>query len=204
MCSSDLVTLSRIYHDILKDRLYTFGAKSFERLSSQTAIDIINDILLRVASPILTFTCDEAFSFKKGAEFVEDSIHLQEYPDYAALLDGGGVSAKIDRILRLRDSVNEELEKLRQNRVIGKSLEAEVEVMVAAGSEDAAILREFEPKLAEIFIVSAARVVEGGFETTSVQAAKAEGVRCVRCWRIVKNVDSDGICPRCAEAVNSK
>ena len=198
------VTLSRIYHDILKDRLYTFGAKSFERLSSQTAIDIINDILLRVASPILTFTCDEAFSFKKGAEFVEDSIHLQEYPDYAALLDGGGVSAKIDRILRLRDSVNEELEKLRQNRVIGKSLEAEVEVMVAAGSEDAAILREFEPKLAEIFIVSAARVVEGGFETTSVQAAKAEGVRCVRCWRIVKNVDSDGICPRCAEAVNSK
>lgn len=198
------VTLSRIYHDILKDRLYTFGAKSFERLSSQTAIDIINDILLRVASPILTFTCDEAFSFKRGAEFVEDSIHLQSYPDYRALLEDGGVSAKIDRILRLRDLVNEELEKLRQNRVIGKSLEAEVEVMVAAGGEDAKILREFEDKLAEIFIVSGARVVEGSFETPSVQAFKAEGVRCVRCWRIVKSVDADGICPRCADAVNSK
>jgi len=43
------VTLSRIYHDILKDRLYTCAADSFERRSSQTAIDIVNDILLKVA-----------------------------------------------------------------------------------------------------------------------------------------------------------
>ena len=198
------VTLSRIYHDILKDRLYTFGTKSFERRSSQTAMDIISDILLRVASPILTFTCDEAYSFKNGNEYIQDSIHLQDFPSYESLLDSTGVVAKIDRILQLRDSVNEELEKLRQNKVIGKSLEAEVEVMVGEGSEDLSILREFEKSLAEIFIVSDVKIIEGKFETSSVQARKADGVRCVRCWRIVKNVNDDGICSRCDDAISNK
>ncbi|MBO5254512.1 MAG: class I tRNA ligase family protein, partial [Opitutales bacterium] len=198
------VTLSRIYHDILKDRLYTFGSNSFERRSSQTAMDIISDILIKVASPILTFTCDEAFSFKNGDEYIEDSIHLQDFPLYETLLDSTGVVEKIDRILQLRDFVNEELEKLRQNKVIGKSLEAEVEVMVREGGEDAKILREFEKSLAEIFIVSDVRIVEGKFETTSVQAHKAEGVRCVRCWRIVKNVNDSGICERCEGAISNK
>ena len=195
------VTLSRVYHDILKDRLYTFGAKSFHRRSSQTAIDIISDILLKVAAPILTFTCDEAYSFKHGAEFVQDSIHLQDYPDVTPLLVCAPTAAKIDKILQIRDRVNESLEKLRKDKVIGKSLEAEVEIMVSENGDDAKLLREFEKSLAEIFIVSGVSIVEGKFETTSVQASKAEGVRCVRCWRIVKDVNADGICPRCEEAV---
>ena len=198
------VTLSRIYHDILKDRLYTFGKKSFERLSSQTAIDIISDILIKVAAPILTFTSDEAYSFKHGAEYLEDSVHLQDFPKTEILEANAQVCKKIDRILELRDLVNEELEKLRQNKVIGKSLEAEVEVMVAENSDDAKILREFEKNLPEIFIVSSVKIVEGKFETPSVQASKAEGTRCVRCWRIVKSVNDDGICCRCADAVESK
>lgn len=195
------VTLSRVYHDILKDRLYTFGAKSFQRRSSQTAIDIISDILLKVAAPILTFTCDEAYSFKHGAEFMQDSIHLQDYPDVAPLLVCAPTAAKIDRILQIRDRVNESLEKLRKDKVIGKSLESEVEIMVSENGDDAKLLREFEKSLAEIFIVSGVSIVEGKFETTSVQASKAEGVRCVRCWRIVKEVNADGICPRCEDAV---
>ena len=104
----------------------------------------------------------------------------------------------------MRDLVNEELEKLRKNKVIGKSLEAEVEVMVAEGGDDAEVLREFEKSLPEIFIVSQVKIVEGKFETPSVQAFKAEGTRCVRCWRIVKGVNEDGICPRCADAIENK
>ena len=75
------VTLSRIYHDILKDRLYTLAPDDKIRRSSQTAMNVINDILMKVISPILTFTADEAYSFKHGAEYLEDSIHLQDWPD---------------------------------------------------------------------------------------------------------------------------
>lgn len=197
------VTLSRIYHDILKDRLYTCAADSFERRSSQTAIDIVNDILLKVASPILTFTADEAFDFKNGAEFSEESIHLQDWPSYGAEYADKATAAKIDRILAIRDRVNEELEKLRKDKTIGKSLEAEVEIAIDKSCEDAAILREFADKLPEIFIVSSVRIVEGKFENLAIQARKAEGERCVRCWRILKNLDEHGICPRCNEAIES-
>ena len=195
------VTLSRIYHDILKDRLYTCAADSFERRSSQTAIDIVNDILLKVASPILTFTADEAFDFKTGAEFSDNSIHLQDWPNYGAQYDDRAVAEKIDRILEIRDLVNEELEKLRKDKTIGKSLEAEVEIAIDGKSADAAILAEFADKLPEIFIVSSVKVLEGNFENMAVQARKAEGERCVRCWRILGNLDEHGVCPRCNEAI---
>lgn len=101
----------------------------------------------------------------------------------------------------MRDRVNEELEKLRKDKTIGKSLEAEIEIAVDKSSEDAAVLREYSEKLPEIFIVSAVRIVEGNFENMAVQARKAEGQRCVRCWRILKNLDEHGLCPRCNEAI---
>ncbi len=196
------VTLSRIYHDILKDRLYTFAANSFERRSSQTAIDIISDILLKVAAPVLTFTADEAYSFKKcGSEYSMESVHLQSWPKLSAEYKDDAVYAAIERLLEIREKVNEELEKLRQNKTIGKSLEAEIEIMVASGGDDAKILRKYESNLAEIFIVSAVRIVEGKFETLAVQANKAEGERCVRCWRILRDLDENGVCPRCREAM---
>ncbi len=195
------VTLSRVYHDILKDRLYTCSANSFERRSSQTAIDIINEILLKVAAPILTFTSDEAYGFKNGEEYSEDSIHLQDWPTFGAEFRDSAVEAKIDRILEIRDLVNERLEKIRQDKVIGKSLEAEVEIAVGTDGDDVAILREFADKLAEIFIVSSVKIVEGKFENIAIQVRKAEGERCARCWRIVKNLDEHGVCERCNDAI---
>ncbi len=197
------VTLSRIYHDILKDRLYTLAADSRERRSSQTAMDIINGMLVKVCAPILTFTADEAFSFRRGGEFLEDSVHLQDWPEIPPEYKDEAAYGKIERLLSIRDAINEALERLRQDKTIGKSLEAEVEIMVGRGSEDAEILREYEEILPEIFIVSAVKIVEGKFQTLSVQASKAEGERCVRCWRILRSLDGDGLCPRCREAVES-
>ncbi len=197
------VTLSRIYHDILKDRLYTFAANSKQRRSSQTVINIINDILIRVASPILTFTADEAYSIKAGNEYMQDSVHLSDWPVIPAEWRDDAVYEKMERLLQIRELVNEELEKLRQQKVIGKGLEAEIEVMVSAKSVDADILGEYEDKLAEIFIVSAAKAVKGNFETLEIEARQAEGRKCQRCWRILHDIDEDGICPRCREALNA-
>ena len=196
------VTLSRIYHDVLKDRMYTFAAHSFERRSSQTAMWLINEILLKVMAPILAFTADEAHSFKHaGEEYSTDSIHTQDWCDVDGAWLDEAVYSKFERIFQIRDAVNEELEKLRQDKVIGKSLEAEVEIMVSGESEDFAVLSEFKDKLAELFIVSSVKIVEGRFETIAVQAHKAEGERCVRCWRVLRTLDDDGVCPRCRAAL---
>lgn len=196
------VTLSRIYHDILKDRLYTFAAHSKERRSSQTAIWLINDTLLKVIAPILTFTADEAYSYKTAnAEYCGDSIHLQDWCDVPQNWLNEPIDMQFTRLLEIRDMVNNELEKLRQEKIIGKSLEAEVEIMISADSQDAQILRAHAERLAELFIVSSVKVVEGKFETCEIQAHKADGERCVRCWRVLRDLDEHGICPRCRAAL---
>ncbi len=196
------VTLSRIYHDILKDRLYTFAANSFERRSSQTAIDIISDTLMRVAAPVLTFTADEAFSFKyAGSELSDDSVHLQAWPELGAQYRDDAVCKKIDRLLEIRDVANERLEQLRQDKVIGKSLEASLTLTAPEGGEDAAILNEYLKILPELFIVSSVKVNEDKIETLAVEAGKAEGKRCARCWRVLTDLDENDICPRCSAAM---
>ncbi len=154
-----------------------------------------------MAAPILTFTSDEAYGFKNGEEYSEDSIHLQDWPSFGEEFRDVAVCAKVDRILEIRDVVNERLEKIRQDKIIGKSLEAEVEIAVGADDEDAIILREFADKLAEIFIVSSVKIVEGKFENIAIQVRKAEGERCARCWRIVKNLDEHNVCERCNDAI---
>ena len=196
------VTLSRVYHDILKDRLYTYAAHSPERRSSQTAIDIISDALIKVAAPILTFTAEEAYSFKNGAEFSEDSVHLQDWPKIDAAYRDAEAYKAVEKILALREKVNEKLEKLRQDKTIGKSLEAEVDIRVKAGSEEAEVLRKYAGNLPEIFIVSSVKVAEGDSETPVVNAEKAEGRRCARCWRVLPDLPEDGICPRCKKAMS--
>ena len=103
----------------------------------------------------------------------------------------------------MREKVNEELEKLRQNKTIGKSLEAEIEIMVSSDGADAKILRKYESSLAEIFIVSAVKIVEGKFETLAVQANKAEGERRRRCRMFLCNFDENCLFSRCRDAMSA-
>lgn len=192
------VTMSRIYHDILKDRLYTFAANSKERRSSQTAIYLIMNSFLKILSPILAFTCEEAYSMFNGKEYSEDSIHLCSWPEDTDKYLDEKTYVAMERIFEIRDLVNEELERLRKEKLIGKSLEAEIEIMLNAESDDAKILAEYADKLAELFIVSKVKILEGKFETMSIQASPAEGQKCCRCWRTVDALNEDGLCERCA------
>src|SRR5438552_9730062 len=61
------VELSAIYHDVVKDRLYTDPAKSHRRRSTQTAIYRLVTGLCKLLAPILSFTADEAWEFIPGA-----------------------------------------------------------------------------------------------------------------------------------------
>ncbi|HVZ17415.1 MAG TPA: class I tRNA ligase family protein, partial [Terriglobales bacterium] len=57
------VELSAIYHDAVKDRLYTDAANSPRRRSTQTALFHMVTRLCQLLSPILVFTADEAWGF---------------------------------------------------------------------------------------------------------------------------------------------
>jgi isoleucyl-tRNA synthetase len=200
------VDLSALYVDVLKDRMYCDAAGSPRRRSSQTVMYDVLDALCRLLAPVTPFTAEEAWQFlasnRSGdwqtAGFVRESVHLQEFPDVVKLELPEGFAARWEKLLALRVAANEKLEVLRRDKTIGKNLEARLEVRsLEFGPEDAALV-------AELCLVSDA-VMSRGEGDLSVQAARHEGKKCVRCWKyfpeLGSHADHPELCPRCTAAV---
>ena len=187
-CSEDL---GSFYLDILKDRLYTTGAKSLARRSAQTALHAITHAMLRWMAPFLSFTAEEAWTTFGASE----SIFLETYaefppPDEALL-------AKWQRIREIRDAVNKDIEALRTEGKVGASLQANVVLEVA--SDDLALLATLGDDLKFVFITSAIELVAG--QAIKTRATASIDTKCERCWHYRPDVGTDPehptICGRC-------
>lgn len=191
------VELSAIYHDILKDRLYTYGPTWKERRSSQTAIHTILNILSRVLAPILTFTADEAHAYAaEGVDYTKDSIHLQDWPELDPKFYDKKTVAEMDTLIALRARVNEKLEAARQSKILGQSLDAQV---IISGPEESTLiqlLKKHEELLPELFIVSNVVIhatqgkslpldAQEAANALSAEVKQASGERCPHSWRWV-------------------
>jgi isoleucyl-tRNA synthetase len=219
-------TLSAVYNDVCKDRLYTFAVNHPQRRSTQTAIHAIHGVLVRVLAPILTFTADEAWChghFKAdsppgSAGFpagISDSspapsVHLSDWPVAPAAWTDDALAHDFAELLKVRAKVNETLEPLRQAGKLGKSLDAAVTLEVAGSDPLDAILRRHEAFLPELFIVSHVILAETPAATAPVVAARPCAelgyTRCPRCWRWVPALQTAAdheVCPRCAEAITA-
>ena len=208
------VTLSAVYHDILKDRLYTLGTHTPLRRSSQTAIHHIFHALVRLLAPVLTFTCDEAWAYATSKiEYTDDSIHLQDWPVVPASWTHADTDADIAALLKVRAQVNEAIEPHRAAGQLGKSLDAAVTLTAAAGSPEFRVLEKHRTFLAELFIVShvtlspsAGALPEGtpALSVTVQPCSQLGFVRCPRCWRWVPALEATAhgeLCPRCVAAL---
>jgi isoleucyl-tRNA synthetase len=214
------VTLSAVYHDILKDRLYTLGTAHPLRRSSQTAIHHLFHTLVRILAPILSLTADEAWCH---AQFNQDlpppeafnvgeprrtSIHLQDWPSLPAEWNQPALDADMARLFDIRRRINESLEPLRAAGKLGKSLDAAIQV-TPKDADSAQLLSQHRDFLPELFIVSQVEVApstgaDSGVAVTVRHAQELGHHRCPRCWRWVPQLTptSHGeVCPRCAEAL---
>ena len=190
-CSEDL---GSFYLDILKDRLYTTGAKSLARRSAQTALHQITHAMLRWMAPFLSFTAEEAWTIFGESE----SIFLETYAAFKPQdTDSEKLLAKWARIRAIRDAVNKDIEALRAEGKVGSSLQAVVSLEV--GAEDHALLSSLGDDLKFIFITSGVVLVTGG-ELKSVVTASTH-TKCERCWHYRDDVGTDPahptICGRC-------
>lgn len=191
------VTLSRIYHDIIKDRLYTSGRNWAIRRSSQSTIRDIFECLVRVIAPVLTFTADEAWSyFKNGTDTFDGSIHLEDWPEAPQIWRSGCKAGEIESIFELRNPVFEKLEALRKSKTIGRSLDASVILRIPEAHPLLPILQNHEKQLPELFIVSALELQTTSGDSIEIEASHAKGVQCPRSWRWVPDlVEAEGFGP---------
>ena len=199
------VDLSANYHDILKDRLYTYAPNWKERRSSQSAIYIVLNTLLKLLAPILTFTADEAWNYFQGnRDFADqDSIHLQSWPTGEDIEDFDEFNA-IDKLISFREKIHEQLEPLRKKKEIGQSLDARIDI--SGKGEMFSILKKYEKELPELFIVSEIHLAALD-EDLRVKASVCQWERCQRSWRKVEKLvdlgEFKGISERCKSALEA-
>ena len=199
-----VVDMSNFYLDILKDRLYCEKEDGQSRRAAQTAMYIILSGLTRLIAPILSFTADEIWQ-ELPAKAGDDKRNVV----FNSMPEPTGISvdtAKWDKIHSIRDDVLVALEKKRNEKVIGKSLEAKV---VLYTKDD---LSDILPELDKAFIVSQVEIGEGegefsgNVEGLSITVLKAEGEKCARCWTysdtVGKNEKHSDLCARCACVVD--
>jgi isoleucyl-tRNA synthetase len=196
------VELSSIYHDAVKDRLYTDAADSRRRRSTQTAIFRLARGLCQMLSPVLAFTTDEAWGFIPGN--AESSVHLSTWePGSIALSQREEQTWQ--SLFEVRPVALACLEKERQAKNIGKSLDAKVFLKTPA-KVFADLTDEERESLRELLNVSQL-VLMPGPETSglTVEAVKADGRKCGRCWHWEMDVGADAqhplLCGRCVAAV---
>ena len=105
-------------------------------------------------------------------------------------------------LFALRERVLPELEKARQLKLIGKSLEAKI--TLTAGAVQLAAAQRHTDVFRELLNVSQLTLVadDAGMRA---EVAKADGTKCERCWHVELNVgqhpEHPTICGRCVEAV---
>ncbi|MDR3750335.1 MAG: isoleucine--tRNA ligase, partial [Terracidiphilus sp.] len=135
-----VIDLSSFYLDVLKDRMYTFAPTSRERRSAQTVLWQIAEALVRLVAPILSFTADEVWEYLPKVEGREISVHLAQFPKPEEVFseDPAPILAEWSQLFAVRDQALRILEEARQNKIIGKGLEAELEI--AASGEQFALL----------------------------------------------------------------
>jgi isoleucyl-tRNA synthetase len=195
------VTLSAVYIDVLKDRLYTFAPKSKGRRSAQSALYVIVDALARLLAPVLVFTSDEIWEALPGER--PASVHLAEFAGAEAKPGDAELIERWNRLFEVRDSVQKALEEKRTAKVIGASLAASVRLR--ASGKLYSLLSTYTDQLADLFIVSAVKLEQGDTGGLEVVVEHAPGSKCERCWHWNETVGTDarwpGVDARCVRQI---
>lgn len=216
-CEDDL---SNVYFDVLKDRLYTESAEN--RRSAQRALWQILHVLLRMISPVLSFTADEAWQLMREKGYVntaDESIFTTLYlgsDDFyqpkrvgafqaeTGLSSGekGGFNraawqAAWPILKAMRAELNKQLDLMRKNKEIGSNLD--VDLYFPMPADDFFQNPLLVDELKYFFITSSC--TDGAF---NIQISPHQ--KCSRCWHHQPDVSmrshlvdhpEEVICNRC-------
>ena len=191
------------YLDILKDRLYTTAENSLARRSAQTALFHIAQSLIRLMAPVLSFTAEELWNVvnkeNKSTIFVESWYKLPSH----------GLSEKEllgwSHVLDVRNLANKKIEALREQGVVGSSLQAELKI--SAPSDIYKSLSFFAEELKYILITSKSTLEESK-NALEIEVNASKSNKCERCWHYIKDIGQNPkhpeICKRCISNLYEK
>jgi isoleucyl-tRNA synthetase len=206
------VDLSAFYFDVRKDSLYCDAPTSTSRRAARTVLDHLFNSLTAWLAPILCFTAEEAW-WARGMTS-EPSVHLRVFPEIPEEWRDDALAAKWARVREVRRVITGALERAREQKRVGSSLQAHPCVHLD-GSYEADLAGV---DLAEVSITSDLDLLVGegtgdAFRLDDVAGVAvvvelAEGGKCQRCWRILPEVgapeDTSETCRRCADVLRGQ
>ena len=201
--------LSAFYMNVAKDVLYIESENSQTRRSMQTVFYDILLTMVKLLTPILPHTTEEVWSYMNEPE---EFVQLTEIPE-ACHFDGEeGLLDKWSEFMGVRSHVLKSLEEARNAKMIGKSLEAQVDLYVNEHNKE--LLESLDTDVQLLLGVSklnlhsldeAADDADQYNDGVAVKVSVAPGETCQRCRMVKEDVGSDPayptLCARCAKVV---
>jgi len=191
--------LSAFYLDFIKDIIYVEKRDSLRRRQVQTVMYEQLWVLIDVLRPVLPHTIEEVYKNIKNITLLE-SVHLLDLRAQDFIMKDDFVE-KWKTVLKLRDDVNEALEKARNEKIIKKGFEAELTIKL---KKDYDFIKQIDD-LNQVLIVNSIIFEESLSDVNSrvaeVSVKLKEGLKCERCWAIFDNLKED-ICERCYDVLN--
>lgn len=203
------VDLSAFYLDFAKDILYIEAADNNRRRSIQTVYYETLVALVKLLSPIIPHTAEEVWEHIHHVD--AKYVQLTDMPEVREVTNFTEEDvAKWDHFLKVRSDVLKALEEARNDKIIGKPLEARI--TVEAKDEQTKEMIESIPHIHQLLIVSDATINESHpdakeYHYVNVFVEKHDGEKCDRCWMhadsVGENEKHPDLCSRCAEVVES-
>ena len=201
--------LSAFYMNVAKDVLYIEPENSQTRRSMQTVFYDILLTMVKLLTPILPHTTEEVWSYMNEPE---EFVQLTEIPEVRHFDGEEGLLDKWSEFMGVRSHVLKSLEEARNAKMIGKSLEAQVDLYVNKHNKE--LLESLDADVQLLLGVSklnlhsldeVAADADQYNDGIAVKVSVAPGETCQRCRMVKEDVGSDPayptLCARCAKVV---
>lgn len=200
--------MSSFYLDYSKDVTYIELADDPKRRNMQTVMYQVTKKLTILLTPIIPHTTEEIWDFLQEEE---DYAQLANFPEVEHYENAEELSTFWHKFLQFRDATNRTLETARNEKVIGKSLEARLHIYADADCQS--FLEAVGENLRIYLMVSQLEILDQAqapssaddYEGFKLVVTPAEGKVCERCRGIYPSVGSceqaPTLCQRCAQIV---
>jgi len=189
--------LSAFYLDFTKDILYIEKEDQKERRMVQSVIYDITMGLLKLLTPIIPHTTSEAYNILPFTH--EEDVYLEYMPKVYKDFDKN-LMKDFNHFMEIRELILKKLEDAREQKLIGKSLQAKLDLKLL--KEDVDTISRLHLNLHQILIVSSVEIQVS--DKRDIQVHVADGHVCERCWNIFSSVHEDGLCDRCHDVIGGK
>ena len=174
----------------------------------QTVMYAVAKAVTTLLTPVIPHTTEEIWTYLQEEEAY---AQLAEFPEVVEYANTDELNTKWSAFMDFRSDVNKSLETAREEKVIGKSLQAKLHIF--ANEETKALLDSVGEELATYLMVSQLEIHDiaeasadaTAYEGYSLAIEHAHGETCERCRAVKEEVGTieaaPHLCARCANIV---